>query len=338
MGRSVALGIVLVALGCSKPPPPLPVIATVPPFELIDQDGHRFSSASLHGRPWIASFIFTHCPAICPLRTEQLATLQRALRRQHLAVHFVSFSVDPERDTPQRLRRFAAQHGVKLDNWSFLTGDLATLRRTVVNGLKTGLGQRIDTTNTASAAKADYNILHSTHYVLIDQRSRIRGYYDSQPSRLEDLEADVDRLITENNPMLTWQQRLALLNAILNGTAGLIMLAGYVAIRRQRRLLHQRLMWIAFAVSSAFLVSYLTRRIAFGDTPYDGEGWLRPLYFSILITHVVLAITVVPLVLRTLYLATRNRLVEHRRIAKITFPIWLYVSVTGVVVYCMLYG
>lgn len=132
-------------------------------------------------------------------------------------------------------------------------------------------------------------------------------------------------------------ESLALLNACLNGTAGLCLLIAFAAIRKKKVLLHQRWMWTAFVVSSLFLVSYLTRRIVFGDKPYEGEGWIRPVYFTILITHVFLALVVVPMVLRTLFLATKRRIDAHRRIAKWTFPIWMYVSVTGVIVYLMLY-
>ena len=136
---------------------------------------------------------------------------------------------------------------------------------------------------------------------------------------------------------MTLVSSLALLNACLNATAGVLLALGYNAIRQRRIEKHQRLMRAAFIVSCVFLVSYLTRYSLSGDTPYRGQGWLRPLYFSILISHVFLAICTVPLVLRTLYLARKERFQEHRRIARITFPVWTYVSATGVIVYLMLY-
>jgi putative membrane protein len=136
---------------------------------------------------------------------------------------------------------------------------------------------------------------------------------------------------------VTLPETLALLNACFNATAGVFLLSAYVAVRQKRVKRHQRLMVGALVMSALFLTSYLTRYALAGDTPFRGEGWLRPVYFTILISHVMLAVTVVPLVLRTVYLAAKRRFVEHRRIARWTFPIWAYVSVTGVVVYLMLY-
>jgi len=130
---------------------------------------------------------------------------------------------------------------------------------------------------------------------------------------------------------------LAALNACLNGTCAVLLVFAWRAIRTGKRDRHRALMVTAFVVSCVFLVSYSTRMILVGDTHFGGEGALRIFYFGVLISHVVLAVVVVPLVLRTLYLAIRDRFEEHRRIARFTLPIWLYVSVTGVVVYVMLY-
>lgn len=131
--------------------------------------------------------------------------------------------------------------------------------------------------------------------------------------------------------------QLAFVNACLNATAGVLLVLGYLTIRRGQRNTHRKLMLAAFAVSVAFLGSYLTRRGLYGETLYTGTGPLRTVYFAILISHVGLAIVTVPLVLRTLFLAHAQRFDAHRRMARITFPIWLYVSVTGVIVYNMLY-
>lgn len=132
-------------------------------------------------------------------------------------------------------------------------------------------------------------------------------------------------------------ETLAALNACFNATAGALMVSGVVAIKAGRIERHRKLMLSAFAASCLFLISYLTRYGIAGDTPFQGEGWLRPVYFTILISHVVLAIVVVPLVLRTLYLGLKGRFGRHKPLARWTFPIWLYVSVTGVAVYVMLY-
>ncbi len=127
------------------------------------------------------------------------------------------------------------------------------------------------------------------------------------------------------------------LNAGLNGLAGILLLAGYGSIRARKIALHRGFMLAACAASTLFLISYLTYHFHQPINPYPGEGALRYVYFAVLIPHIVLAISLVPLVPITLYRALKGRLERHRRLARITLPIWLYVSVTGVVVYLMLY-
>lgn len=127
------------------------------------------------------------------------------------------------------------------------------------------------------------------------------------------------------------------INAGLNGTATILLAVGYSAIRRRRITLHRGLMLSALATSTLFLVSYLYYHAHAGATRFTGEGWIRPLYFAILGTHTILAVVILPLVTVTLYRALRRRFPEHRRVARITLPVWVYVSVTGVVVYWLLY-
>ena len=130
---------------------------------------------------------------------------------------------------------------------------------------------------------------------------------------------------------------LAPLNAILNSTAAILLLAGYIAIRRHWVRVHRACMISAFSVSVAFFISYCVYHYHVGDVRFGGQGLIRPVYFSILISHVTLAVAIVPLVLITLGRALRGRFARHRRIARWTWPIWMYVSVTGVVVYLMVY-
>jgi putative membrane protein len=130
---------------------------------------------------------------------------------------------------------------------------------------------------------------------------------------------------------------LPALNAGLNFVSAVLIAAGYYCVRRRRLQAHKRCMVAALGVSTAFLTSYLTYHYFAGSVPYTKQDWTRPVYFFILITHIVLAALIVPLVLRTVYLALRGRLDKHVRIARWTFPIWMYVSVTGVLVYLMLY-
>lgn len=134
--------------------------------------------------------------------------------------------------------------------------------------------------------------------------------------------------------MLTF---LPALNALLNATSAALLVAGYLNIRRGRREAHRRLMLAAFATSVVFLTSYLVLRYHAGVTHFTGQGWIRPVYFAILLSHTLLAAGMLPLVLVTLGRALRGRFDLHARIARWTLPVWLYVSVTGVLVYLILY-
>ena len=130
---------------------------------------------------------------------------------------------------------------------------------------------------------------------------------------------------------------LPALNATLNGIAGLFLLAGYYFIRRRQIERHRAAMIAAFATSSLFLVSYVIYHANAGSRPFPGQGAVRIVYFAILISHIILAAAILPLALVTLARGLRRDDVRHRRIARITWPIWIYVSVTGVVIYLMLY-
>ena len=130
---------------------------------------------------------------------------------------------------------------------------------------------------------------------------------------------------------------LPALNATLNLTSAILVATGIYFIRNGRKVAHRTCMLTALAVSSLFLVSYLVYHYNVGSVPFEREGLIRTVYLAILLSHTVLAVAIVPMVLRTAYLAWRERFAEHTRIARWTFPIWIYVSVTGVVVYLMLY-
>ena len=125
-------------------------------------------------------------------------------------------------------------------------------------------------------------------------------------------------------------------NASLNALAATLLLLGYVAIRRRKWRVHRFFMVAAFATSSLFLVSYLVYHAVHGDTRYRGTGALRALYFSVLASHVVLSASVVPLALTAFWFAFRRQFVRHARVTRVLWPIWMYVSVTGVVIYFLL--
>jgi len=130
---------------------------------------------------------------------------------------------------------------------------------------------------------------------------------------------------------------LPALNACLNSISTILLGAGYYFIRRREIARHKMSMIAAFVCSILFLTSYLIYHYHVGSIPFTGQGWIRPVYFTILITHIILAAAIVPLALITLYRAWRGQFDRHKRIARWTWPLWMYVSVTGVVIYVMLY-
>lgn len=160
-------------------PPPLPVLAEVPPFQLVDEAGHPFGSRELAGRVWVASFIFTRCRTVCPSITRTMARIQDRSRQLAPELHLVSLSVDPAWDTPERLAAYAAAHRASPRMWSFLTGPEAAVRAAVVGGLKIAVERGV-------ASGDPGQLLHGTHLVLVDGAGRIRGYYDSTSSDVVD--------------------------------------------------------------------------------------------------------------------------------------------------------
>ncbi len=130
---------------------------------------------------------------------------------------------------------------------------------------------------------------------------------------------------------------LAAVNASLNATSALALLVGYVMIRRRNLHAHRAAMITALSASAIFLVFYVTRVALTGTHEFAGQGWARTLYFAILFSHMVLAVLVLPFVLRLVYLVRHRRFHEHARLARRVFPVWAYVSVTGLLVYLLLY-
>lgn len=161
------------------PPPKLPVLGTLPDFQLVDQEGRGYGSSDLRGHVWAADFIFTRCPTVCPTLTAKMSKIQRRSRGIDQAFRLISFTVDPEYDTPEVLAAYARAHKVSPRLWHLLTGSLDGLRSTVVDGLKVAMG--------TPAKGADLeSVFHGTHFVLVDTRMRIRGYYDSSAEDMED--------------------------------------------------------------------------------------------------------------------------------------------------------
>jgi len=165
------------------PLPPPPVLGTVPDFRLVDQTGAPFGPDRLKGRVWIADFVFTRCPDVCPRMTERLVGVHRALGER---ADVVSVSVDPTYDTPERLAAFARANGAESPHWHFLTGSSQHVQEAVLRGFNVAFSRESEDIAT---------LTHGVHVVLVDGRGRIRGYYDSNDrDALERLVADARRL------------------------------------------------------------------------------------------------------------------------------------------------
>jgi protein SCO1/2 len=177
----------------------LPVYGTVPSFRLTDQRGQTVTAADLHGRVWVANFMFTSCAGVCPVLTRRMVEVQRWAERTGYpptALRLVSFSVEPERDTPERLAGFAQEHGADAARWSFLTGPYQAVERAAVEGFKQGLSRERPGPGEPPGDGLDgINIFHGTRLVLVDREGRIRGYYEADAEGLGRLEADAAQLL-----------------------------------------------------------------------------------------------------------------------------------------------
>lgn len=166
---------------------PLAAYGVVPDFELVNQDGQPFGSRQLSGRIWIADFIFTTCPGPCPIISTRMSELQKPLAKSD--VHLVSFSVDPEKDTPAVLRVYAGKLRKEPLRWDFLTGPIATIASLSRDGFKLGL---------SDGESPESGPVHSTRFVLVDRHGSIRGYYDAlSPDGVTKLLADTNHLLRE---------------------------------------------------------------------------------------------------------------------------------------------
>lgn len=166
----------------------LPVLFDAPSFALTDQDGRPFDTARLRGKVWVANFVFTHCAGICPMMTKHMADFQRATKGS--TVHMVSFSVDPERDTPAALKDYAAAAKADESRWHFLTGATRAQLWAIAKGMNLAVGE--DTGD---------QVMHSNHFLLIDGGGKVRGVYNSEDGKfLSKLVADADAVTLAASP------------------------------------------------------------------------------------------------------------------------------------------
>jgi protein SCO1/2 len=190
----VAAGASVLFWSLRRPLPPAPpVIATLPAFELTDQAGRPFGSKDLEGRVWVASFIFTRCDSVCPTISARMARIQPRVENLGSAFHLVSFSADPEYDTPARLAEYAKTYRARSGLWSFLTGSPVAMREIAVQGLKMSLGDE------RSDDERFEGIFHDTHLVLVDRKGRVRAYYDSQDEKVIDAVVRDARLLVSHD-------------------------------------------------------------------------------------------------------------------------------------------
>ena len=163
-------------------PDPPPVLRQLPEWRLVDQDGESFGSADLAGEAYVASFVFTRCATVCPRLTSEVSRLQRRFREEGVeGVRLVSFSVDPEHDTPARLLDYAGSRGLDLERWSFVTGAEEAMRSVVLDGFALPMGERLD------LAGGLVDVAHATRLVLVDRAGGIRGYYGSDAVGLDEV-------------------------------------------------------------------------------------------------------------------------------------------------------
>lgn len=160
---------------------------SVPPFQLTNQDGKPFGTSNLAGKIWIADFIYSTCPGPCPMISTRMSEMQKPLEKTD--VHFVSFTVDPEKDTPERLREYAGQLHAEPGRWDFLTGPKSEIYDLSLNGFKLAA---------ASRSSENPEPLHSTRMILVDRHGQIRGYYDATTAdAITKLLADTNHLLKE---------------------------------------------------------------------------------------------------------------------------------------------
>ncbi len=373
----------------------------LPDFTLPESKGQALSLKDLIGKRWLANFIFTRCAGPCPMMTRDISELHRQVGKSNPDFRFVTFTVDPENDTVEILKKYAETFQADHERWKFLTGSDTE----ILDLIRGGFMQYVQP-NAGESRTPGFEVAHSNRAVLVNEdgipvasfvmtipgdvaklRRIIEGKDDfpvpgpgltfsvssgdnppvpftlvpaengdAEDKAAIDGEKEKDPAVNESSPetpqsknqkidelLPPWAANMPTINAGLNSACIVLLCSGLAAIKSGNRNRHRNLMVFSFVVSVAFLVCYLTyhevlyRFTGYRGRAFDGSLLATRLYFSILIPHVVLAAIVPILALRVFFLAFKERWPEHRRLAKITLPIWLFVSITGVVIYGMLY-
>ncbi|MCA8991012.1 MAG: DUF420 domain-containing protein [Planctomycetaceae bacterium] len=352
-------------------------VAEVSEFKLVDQDGNEVTKESLLGKPWVANFVFTRCTVQCPANCTIIRKLNDSLAKVDVRFVTITVdpendSVEVMREyasiwkaQPDRWKFCTGdvdavwdliRKGFKVTAWE----EVGTRRRP---GMEFAHSNHLVHVDATGKILGRYNATNEDEITVL--RTVLQGKIETpqkfQPANLALLEkeaaerkehaahvreaADVpeaERPATLKD-LPGWAKRLPATNALLNALSTILLLAGFGAIKAGNRNLHKYLMLTAFGVSVAFLACYLTYHSALSaytdshGKPFEGTGFIRPVYFSILISHVLLAVVVPVGAIGTIWHGLRENWSSHRWWGKITFPIWLYVSVTGVIIYLMLY-
>jgi uncharacterized membrane protein YozB (DUF420 family)/cytochrome oxidase Cu insertion factor (SCO1/SenC/PrrC family) len=302
-------------------------------FRLQERSGKFVGTRDLRGKICVVQFFYFYCP-LCARNNPTMKALQDHYRGK-ADVRLVGISLKPA--SLEMLEEFAEGFEADPEQWLLLTGSQERVADIVTECFLCPSVLRKN-------ADLGDEIIHKTDLVLIDANGMMVGYVDGKKQgAAEALIEQIDLLRTrrrleERIPVtgadLPW------FNAMLNSSCTVLLLLGWIAIRLRFETLHKILMLLALAVSMVFLASYLFYHFAvMGAEPtrFRGEGAVRYLYFAILLSHTLLAIAVAPMALYVAVQGLRNSLAAHVKIARWTLPIWLYVSVTGVVVYWMLY-
>ncbi len=293
-------------------------------FELAECHGASFAPDQLRGKIWVAHFFYPGCQGPCTKTVPTMTKLHDTLAGK---TDYALVSIALNGDSPELLQRFAEDHGADPARWLFLTGTIDEVHAIVQRIFYQTAQRNLD-------GKTGNEIDHTANLVIVDRDGWIRGYVDGQDA------AVVPQVVRRLRELAAPRYLQPACNAALNALCAALLLVGWIAIKRRRETLHKICMLSALAVSIAFLASYLWYHFAvLGGQPtrFRGEGWVRPVYFAILLTHTVLAALVAPLAVYVAWQGLRDRRPRHVRVARWTLPIWLYVSITGVVVYVMLY-
>jgi protein SCO1/2 len=327
-------------------------LGTVGTFSLTERAGRTVSRDDLLGKVWIASFEFTRCTQGCPQISATMEKLQADLAH-YPDVRLVTFTVDPKHDGTEQLREYAKHYHADPERWLFLTGEENEIYRLLKDSFHLPVQQ-----TEGAERKPGNEVLHSPKLVLVDRRGHIRGYFDGRPdpnlsekegqrayqTNLRKMKAEITRL---EHDAWYFPSDFPRFNATLNALVAALLMLGYSAIRRRLVGLHIVCMVTALGLSTLFLISYgyhhavikhgLSTSFVEQTSHANPPDWVARVYYFVLWTHIPLAVLIVPLALVTATFGITGRLRRHMRLARWTLPLWLYVAITGVVVYWMLY-